>query len=67
MSPPGRRIEYLLCPPTSLPKPLSACPCFGGVMLGVVFDTLAIINTVDTILGLLFLATSYVVWRRRGR
>ena len=36
-------------------------------MPGVVSDTLAIINTIDTALGLIFLATSYVVWRKRDR
>ena len=36
-------------------------------MSGVVFDILAVINTADTVLGLLFLATSYVVWRKRDR
>ena len=35
-------------------------------MPGVVFDILTVINTIDTALGLLFLATSYVVWRRRN-
>ena len=36
-------------------------------MPAVVYNILAVVNTVDTMLGLIFLATSYVVWRKRDR